>query len=222
MIIYTSKPFSEQDALVAIAYKLGMLITPNDNWGAFPQMIVDAGLPVALDNGAYSAWTRERGFDEYKFLKKIAQLFDKRIPLQFIVCPDIVAGGMRSYEFSLMWRQRLWGYKDVYLAVQDGMDPTTVDVGEFTGIFVGGTKKWKLDSAWGWVQHAADTGKKCHIGGMGSVVKLQIAETLGADSVDSTSFQRNKTWYKTDQYREGMDLWDAREFTRKEVGRDGM
>jgi hypothetical protein len=102
------------------------------------------------------------------------------------IVPDIVAGGMRSLDYSLGWLARLPKKWPWYLAVQDGMDAKAVEkvIGLFDGLFLGGTDALKL-TAWAWSQLAHEQGKKFHYGRAGTLRKLQHAYNVDADSCDS-------------------------------------
>lgn len=152
-------------------------------------------LPTAIDNGAFSAYMKGYGFDELAFLRLLAEVNKKNIKYDFIVIPDIVAGGEASLEFSILWYKRLAGWKRLYLAVQDGMDikqhGNKILSIQIDGIFVGGSNEWKWQTAKQWVRFAHDNGIKCHIGRCGTLDKLLYAYEIGANSVDSTNFARN-------------------------------
>jgi hypothetical protein len=160
----------------------------------------------ALDNGEFSCWNKGYPFLEKFFLETLIKCYVKKVTLEFIVCPDLVAGGQDSLEFSLKWKQeRLCGAPNLALAVQDGMTPkmihdATADVG-FKYIFVGGTLEWKWKTAKEWVIFAHDHGLKCHIGRVGSENKLDFCHSINADSTDSSSFVRNDTFHIVDNYR---------------------
>ncbi len=198
MQIYTGTYFNQERLDKIVELELGILLTPNASLKR--ERTVGAGVPIAYDNGAYSNWINGTGFDEYLFLKTLSNLTQKHIPLEFIVCPDIVAGGMKSYDFSMRWKERLAGFNNLYLAVQDGM-PTTVNLDGFAGVMVGGSTEWKWRSAGEWADIVHSQGKRCHIARTGSIGKLKRADELGADSCDSTSFIRNGSWDIVGEYR---------------------
>lgn len=62
------------------------------------------GFPYCLDNGAWWSFANGQPFDEAAFLRAYGALARGA---DFVVLPDIVAGGLRSLEFSLNWRVRL-------------------------------------------------------------------------------------------------------------------
>jgi hypothetical protein len=150
-------------------------------------------IPCALDNGAWGAHKNGFGFNEYAFLWLIHTVIRREMIPDFVVCPDIVEGSWASLDFSEMWRPRLPGFK-LYLAVQDGMVPgdrIKEIIENYAGIFVGGSKDWKFKTAPDWINFAHSLGKMGHIGGrINTVQKLQWAEEIGADSIDSTLFTR--------------------------------
>jgi hypothetical protein len=140
-----------------------------------------------LDNGAFSAYKNQTPFDDAAFYRLI-----KRYPdYDFVVVPDIVAGGLESLDFSLM-------HVDViprprYLAVQDGMTSQCVRpiLEKFDGIFVGGTVPWKMETMRMWSDVAHLHKVKCHVGRIGSLQGYLICNRWGVDSVDGTYPSRN-------------------------------
>ena len=162
------------------------------------------GIPLALDNGAFRAWTLGYPFIESAFVRALAKGYELGWPLTFIVCPDLVAQGLDSLIFSMEWARRRPGCKKLALAVQDGLNPTivhnqTADLG-FSTIFVGGTKKWKWETAADWVSFAHEKDMKVHIGRCGTLKGLETAAALGVDSVDSSNFARNDSWHVLEQF----------------------
>ena len=154
--------------------------------------------PWALDNGAFTDWKAKRPFDERTFLRVLDRMHEARddagppdIPApDFLVVPDIVAGGLNSLGFSLKWGERLrrrgW-CGPLYLAVQDGMERADVVpyVHLFQGLFVGGTLRWKLKTAEEWIALARLRGLPCHIGRVGTAPRVRWARRIGASSIDS-------------------------------------
>ena len=60
----------------------------------------NSGLPYAIDNGAWSAFNRGVPFDVDKFRKILKWSATQDIVPDWVVLPDIVAGGLDSPEFS--------------------------------------------------------------------------------------------------------------------------
>jgi hypothetical protein len=160
------------------------------------------GIPISMDNGAYPAFCKGHGFNEYGFLKGLDYCARKDIPLQFVVCPDIVAGGVKSAEFSMRWRERLAGWSNLYFVAQDGMTLECIRecLPSFAGLFAGGTMEWKLKAGPALRYLATESEKPLHIGRVGKLELLKWAHAVGADSVDSTSFVRNGTFDIVRQY----------------------
>jgi len=159
-----------------------------------------AEFPCALDNGAFSNYAKKEPFDEYLFTKTLSTCLKHKIYLDFIVCPDIVAGGLRSLNFSCTWRDRLI-FPRLALAVQDGMEPEHIwPISGFSHIFVGGTIEWKMDTLEQWVDLARKMGRKIHVGQIGKLPYLNRCKELGVDSCDSTSYVRNQSWEILDEF----------------------
>lgn len=140
--------------------------------------------PWAFDNGAYKDFTAGKSFQESKYLRAL----DRMPPgADFVAAPDIVGAGTRSLEFSLSWVNRLKGLP-LYLVVQDGMSCTDVapHIRHFSGLFVGGSLGWKLETAGRWINFAHSCDVKCHVGRVGTGQRVRMMRHLGADSIDSS------------------------------------
>lgn len=146
------------------------------------------GLPWALDNGAWSAFQQGKPFDEDAFSRAIDKVGEGA---QWIVLPDIVAGGLASLELSLRWLNRLQpgSPSRLLIAVQDGMTPD--DVREYlnpmVGIFLGGSTQWKLATMDAWGQLARRRNCYYHVGRVNSLKRINACAQAGADSFDGTS-----------------------------------
>lgn len=189
MKLYSSWVPPNKDCGILRDLGIGIVFTPKAN--RYP---ID-GIPWVLDNGAFGCWIRKTKFDGYAFLDAMRRIPANRYP-DFIVIPDIVAGGERSLAFSLRWMDRMPSNHSAYLAVQDGMDALEIDRlldqdDRIQGIFVGGTMGWKLMTAGFWIELAHRHRRPAHIGRCGPLARMQWAKRLGADSVDSASWLRN-------------------------------
>ena len=146
----------------------------------------------AFDNGAWSDYTQGRVFDGDRFRRRLDQLFEavegnfRRV--LFGIAPDIVAGGMRSYEMSLKWMDKLPKEIPWLLAVQDGM-PLDIDLTPFYGVALGGSDAFKRLAAT-WCEAAHSVGKWFHWLRCGSVSRVVEAQMIGAESIDSTTAVR--------------------------------
>lgn len=189
MKLYTARS-GAANKQVAIKGGVGLMIA--DHW-TDPQ-----GYPFfAIDNGCYSAYARGIRWDPAPFLHSLHKAQELGLKPDFAVLPDIVAGGEASLEKSRRWHYMLSAeYPEIpfYIAVQDGMQPGTTALPEIgiKGIFVGGTKSWKLRTMSAWVEYAHRRGIGIHVGRMGSLEDILGAHNAGADSIDSTTWvQRN-------------------------------
>lgn len=158
-----------------------------------------------------------------KRLLEAVELTRAGAPPMFVVVPDLVAKGLESLLFSLSWLQD-WGMRclehdpmsfiyggrygalPMYLAVQDGMTPEMLEAVEdaesgeklpelISGIFLGGSVKFKETTAADWREWTSRHGLKLHYARAGTVRKLTLAHAVGADSVDSAAFLwSNEKW----------------------------
>lgn len=140
-----------------------------------------------VDNGAWSAFQQGKPFDEDAFSRAIDKVGEGA---QWVVLPDIVAGGMASLELSLKWLDRLKGFPErLLIAVQDGMTPDDVRhyLGPMVGIFLGGSTEWKLATMNAWGQVARRRNCYFHVGRVNSLKRINACAQAGADSFDGTS-----------------------------------
>jgi hypothetical protein len=146
------------------------------------------GFPYSLDNGAWWSFVNKADFDEAAFLRAHELLGEHA---DFVVLPDIVAGGLASLEFSLRWRERL-GPGKWMLAVQDGMSADDVGglVGPGMGVFVGGTTEWKEATMALRGQVARSAGASMHVGRVNSARRIALCVAAGADSFDGSGASR--------------------------------
>ena len=143
--------------------------------------------PWAFDNGAFRDWKKGVPFDAVRFSRDVARIREMESRPDFVVVPDVVAGGVESLDVSLGWLDELAGVAPLYLAVQDGMGihHWHAYADRFDGIFVGGTVPWKIRTGEGWVKAAHSTGKPCHVGRVGTGKRVRWARRIGVDSIDS-------------------------------------
>lgn len=158
-----------------------------------PAIHTDHGLPYAIDNGAWGAYMRQEEWQEGPFL---ALLESHGEGADWVVAPDIVAGGLASLDRSREWIPSLLEHGRVLVPVQDGMrfsdlrdlferyDPTRV------GIFIGGTTEWKLATLPGWGSLCQEIGAWCHVGRVNTVGRINLCHSAGAHSFDGTSVTR--------------------------------
>lgn len=143
-----------------------------------------------LDNGAWSAYQSGQPWQPEPFIKLCNKLGRGA---QWVVVPDIVAGGLESLELSRQWLPRLQGVaKHQLLAVQDGMTPSDIEpiLTGTVGIFVGGSTDWKLSTLHLWGSLAAKVGCYFHVGRVNSIKRINMCQDVGAHSFDGTSVSR--------------------------------
>nr|WP_144033710.1 hypothetical protein [Sphingomonas laterariae] len=154
------------------------------------------GFPYALDNGAWTAFNRGEPFDVPAFEKAVKLLGQGA---DFIILPDIVMGGVPSFEMSIAWlrklrrRVALRGTRFL-IAVQDGMETIarriTRWLGPKVGIFVGGSTEWKLATMAKWARIAHRRSAVCHVGRVNTARRIRFCEAAGVDSFDGSSASR--------------------------------
>jgi hypothetical protein len=142
--------------------------------------------PWGFDNGAFVAFKRGEAFPTDIFKTRLDRALSINSEPWIAIAPDIVAGGLKSLEFSVEWKSRLPLHWPWYLAVQDGMLPDDVRpvIHLFAGVFLGGSDKFKLQ-AYRWKQFASSCHKPFHYARAGTLRKLAHAHKIGADSLDS-------------------------------------
>ena len=165
--------------------------------------------PWFWDNGAFRDFTAGVPFGSRRYESALDKLSTSPLRPDFVVAPDIVAGGLASLRFSESWAARLaWLGLPVYLVVQDGMTESDVApaLSPYAGVFVGGSLGWKLRTSPRWVEFAHLHNRRCHIGRMGTRDRVRAARRWGADSIDSCT-----------------PLWSAANLARFVAGfRDGV
>jgi hypothetical protein len=148
------------------------------------------GFPYALDNGAWWSFCHKLPFDGASFMaayRKLGPLAD------FVVLPDIVAGGHGSLAFSMKWRADLGQpVCQLVLAVQDGMAPRKIAgiVGPSLGIFVGGSTDFKLSTMPIWAEIARERKAYLHVGRVNTARRIALCAAINADSFDGSSASR--------------------------------
>jgi len=162
----------------------------------------------ALDNGAWGAFQRGEAFDVAAFERHVSDHGDGA---EFVVVPDIVAGGLASLAMSLDWLPRLAGVAHRrLLAVQDGMSAADIapHLNPTVGVFVGGSTEWKLATMRAWGQLARRHGAYLHVGRVNTIRRIRLCQDAGADSFDGTSATRFAcTLPKLDQARRQTNLF---------------
>jgi hypothetical protein len=142
------------------------------------------GLKFGIDNGAFA----KDGFKPEPFAALVEHL---GCAADFVILPDIVAGGEASLDLSVSWIPRLRGIRKLLLPLQDGM--TAHDVGMVlrqnvqVGLFLGGSTEFKLREIYGWGMVAAAWRRHYHVGRVNTARRIRLCAEAGADSFDGTS-----------------------------------
>jgi len=211
MLIYTGGTGDAEKIAMLHKYNMGIMISSTPN--KMPPRTYGKH-KCAIDNGAWACHRKGYPFQEDIFLKALSTAYKNGITLDFIVCPDLLMGGGDSLDFSLSWATgKLKTANNLSLVVQDGMKPYDIDmtamINRFTHIFVGGSVDWKWETTEMWREYATSKGKKLHVGGCGTLDKLNYCKKIGVDSVDSTSFVRNNSWHIIEQFYEEKSLFKS-------------
>lgn len=163
------------------------------------------GFPYAIDNGAWTSHQKGEPFQEAPFrqlLRSHGELAD------WVVVPDIVAGGEESLKMSTRWIPEVLSQtRQALFAVQDGMSPAQVVplLGSRVGIFVGGSTEWKLQTLPEWGRVAEARGCWLHVGRVNSARRIHLCGRARAHSFDGTS--ATKFSVTTAPLSRARDVW---------------
>lgn len=145
------------------------------------------------DNGAWADFMAGRPFDEDGFERFLIWLESLPVKPQWIVLPDIVAGGLKSLALSTRYLNRCLSISPlVLIAVQDGMKTEDLAplVGQNVGIFLGGSTEWKLKTMVMWGAFCKKHGLHYHVARVNTQRRIRQALSSGADSMDGSSGSR--------------------------------
>jgi len=181
--------------------KLGWLIGPT----ALPKTKLRPWMPFALDNDAFSAWTKKREWDEGAWITMLDRVKLSGMSPRWVLVPDVVTdreATLAKWEIYAPVAAR-YGWP-LAIAVQDGMTPA--DLPENCLVFVGGSTSWKWRSLPMWCA----TGRRVHVGRVNEVEKLFICERLGVESVDGTGWMQGT---ETGRQARALGAWLAGQLT---------
>lgn len=197
MDIYVSATWGRDTIDWCVRNDVYYMQTPKD-------FVKGVNIRYALDNGAFNAYKTDTEFNEEQFLKILDYIYVHEQVPDFIAIPDIVAAGKKSYIYSLQWLKKLPEQFNYYFVVQDGITTEMMKevVHRVSGIFVGGTKLWKLRNMSTWITFAHTYNKPCHIGRMSVFKDMDRAYVSGADSIDGSTLVRNQRLYEITKWRE--------------------
>ena len=166
----------------------GILFAPYalENFG--PQrrrFMKDPPAPYCIDNGA---WSQKGGdvFDPFRFMQLVGLLGRGA---EFVVLPDIVAGGHRSLDRSKGWLRALEPVcRQVLIPVQNGLTPADLMpfLGPKVGVFLGGTDSYKLRTMATWGQATQEAACYYHVGRVNSAKRIGLCGAAWADSFDGS------------------------------------
>lgn len=169
--------------------------------------------PWAFDNGAFGYARRGMEFVDATYLRRVEIARCAATEPDFAVIPDIPQlgetsrrGGLESLFFSLHWLPQMPYEWPLYLALQDGMEPSDIDdVEGIAGLFLGGSDAFKKDARC-WCDYAHGRGLAFHFARCSGGDRIRRAISIGADSMDSCqSLRARKCWRDTTRaYYGGM------------------
>lgn len=197
---YASHTGTRRNLAALLGAGWGLILSPGK-----PRVV---GFVHALDNGAWGAFQQGQPFDFPAFERHVANHGDGA---EFVVAPDIVAGGLDSLRLSLDWLPRLASVaKRRLIAVQDGMTEADIapHLSPTVGVFVGGSTVWKLTTMRVWGALARKHGAYLHVGRVNTIRRIRYCQDAGADSFDGTSATRfSCTLPKLDNARRQRNLF---------------
>jgi len=164
--------------------KLGHLYSPGGQRGPWKFA------PYALDNGAWSCFTRNLEFNHDAWLRLLDwSIASGKTPLWSLV-PDVVADRDRTIE---RWNElsptvRGYGLKPAF-AVQDGMTFEDVPSDDCI-LFLGGTTSWKVAAIEPWCERFPG---RVHVARVNNRERLMKCYWAGAVSVDGTGWFHSKS-----------------------------
>lgn len=191
MMAYASRTGTRRNIAALKAAGWGWMVGPLDHGG--DDMF---GMPWALDNGAWPAFSQGIEWDREAFLRALDR---HGSGADFIVIPDVVADREASLQLTQQWLPLLLARADLgdaqlLIAVQDGMGMSEIgrlaQMDERIGIFIGGSTDWKLQAIIPWGRWAKERGLYCHVGRVNTSRRIALCAAANADSFDGTSVTR--------------------------------
>jgi len=181
-----------------------MIVMPSNNsgfeagrlFGMFPDRLAHLhscerltepkiGIPWALDNGVFGAFTSGREWSEEPFYSFL-DAYSAWKPMWAVV-PDWVGDRDKTL---LLWDKHSPALKafgvPLAFAAQDGMTPEDVP-NDADIVFIGGSTSWKWRSLPMWTKNFP----RVHVGRVNSRRLLEQAEENGAESCDGTGWFRD-------------------------------
>lgn len=148
-------------------------------------------IPYALDNDAYSAWSKRISWNADAWRRLMDRASNYVAPL-WVLVPDVVANRDATLESWNRYSSEAGVYGwPLAFAVQDGMTPKDVPTGAAV-IFVGGTTSFKLRSMPIWTNHF----KRVHVGRVNWITRLRQCRRHRVESCDGSG------WFRGGMYSE--------------------
>jgi hypothetical protein len=216
LICYASRTGTRRNLAALRAHGWGLLVSRAGRWRT------EGFERICGDNGAWADFHAGREFDADAYERFLDWLAAEPVTPDWLVLPDIVAGGLASLSLSLRYLNRCRAVAPlVLISVQDGMTAADVAplVGPQVGIFLGGSTSWKLDRMAAWGEFCASRGVHYHVARVNTAKRMFMAIAAGASSIDGSSASRYAvtTAMLTSASRH-RDLFAARPYFRPDSG----
>lgn len=187
MICYASRTGTKRNLAALRAHGWGLLVSRAGVWRT------EGFGRICGDNGAWADFQAGRAFDEDAYDRFLDWLAAQPVVADWLVLPDIVAGGLKSLALSARYLNRCLSLTPlVLIAVQDGMttDDLAPIVGPAVGIFLGGSTEWKIERMAEWGRFCAGREVYYHVARVNSIKRVSQAIAAGAHSIDGSSASR--------------------------------
>ncbi len=164
-------------------YGWRLLLTP-DNFS------LPKGFNYCLDNGAFSAFSQNKKWDEKAFLRLLNRFGPGS---DFVICPDIVCGGEDSLRLSLKFLPIcLNKAPKVLIPIQDGFKSENLIpyLSQRVGLFLGGSKEYRTKTLSYWVAVAHGANCHFHVAKVNSLSSIQTCLFYGVSSFDGSGPSR--------------------------------
>lgn len=195
MRYYATYTNTRQNLAALAAAGIGLVVGPDQLDRVRPLDVPTWGYRYIVDNGAWGAFKAGGQFDGARFwrvLQRWGRVWQSSQAPDFVVVPDIVAGGLDSLALSLRWLPYVRQYGHPMIAVQDGISVEDVEehIGPGCGIFLGGSTAWKWATMPAWAAVAKVYRARIHVGRVNSTRGIMACRAHGIDSADGTSASR--------------------------------
>lgn len=204
MIVYCTRTGTRsiQARLAAAGWRV--LLTPDA--ATLPEVWGRNG--YAIDNSAWGAFRQGRPWCPQAWQALVAR---HGADADWVVAPDIVAGGAQSLALSRAWLPWLRRQTPrVLLAVQDGMGAEDVRelLDEATGLFVGGSTAWKEATIAQWAALAHERMAHIHVARVNTKRRLARCVAAAVDSIDGTGVLMEAHQRRFDDWRRQRGLFE--------------